>query len=127
MNISSSHVKILTFALVLFSAALPAAGQEVLVPCLKSGGQPDTNDKAPQASLNKTGPGLPKPDSRDIVHPSDTLELTFMLTPEFNQTVTVQSDGHITLRDIGDLLAAGHTFPELTESIKTAYSKILRD
>jgi polysaccharide export outer membrane protein len=41
--------------------------------------------------------------------------------------VTVQPDGYITLRNVGDLLAAGHTLPEFTESIKTAYSKILRD
>ena len=76
---------------------------------------------------SKTGPGLPKRNSRYRINPSDTLELTFKLTPEFNQTVTVQPDGHITLRDIGDLPAAGHTLPELTESIKTAYSKILHD
>jgi polysaccharide export outer membrane protein len=127
MNIWSSNLKILTFTLILFSAALPAAGQKILVPNLKSGEQPATSNNAPQATLNKTGLSLPKPDSRDTVHPSDTLELTFMLTPEFNQTVTVHPDGHITLRDIGNLLAAGHTLPELTESIKTAYSKILHD
>jgi len=127
MNIWSSNLKIITFTLVLFSATLPAAGQKILVPTLKGSAQHDTSNNAPRATLNKTDPGLPKPDSRYKVHPSDTLELTFMLTPEFNQTVTVQPDGHITLRDIGDLLAAGHTFPELTESIKTAYSKILHD
>jgi polysaccharide export outer membrane protein len=127
MNIRNSNLKILTFTLILFSAVLPAAGQKILVPSLMSGGQPDTIDKAPQATLNKTGPGLPKPDSRYTIHPGDTLEMTFMLTPEFNQTVTVQADGHIALRDIGELLAAGHTLPELTESIKTAYSKILHD
>ena len=41
--------------------------------------------------------------------------------------MTVQPDGFITLRAAGDLLAAGHTLPEVTESIKTAYSKILHD
>jgi polysaccharide export outer membrane protein len=50
-----------------------------------------------------------------------------MLTPEFNQTVTVQPDGYITLRNVGDLRQQGHTLPELTESIKMAYSKILHD
>lgn len=127
MNILSSNLKILTFTLVLLSAALPAAGQKILVPSLKSAAQSDSVDKTPKATPGKTGPDLLKPDSPDTVHPSDALELTFMLTPEFNQTVTVQPDGHITLRDIGDLLAAGHTLPELTESIKTAYSKILHD
>jgi polysaccharide export outer membrane protein len=50
-----------------------------------------------------------------------------MLTPDFNQTVTVQPDGYITLRYVGDISAAGQTLPELTASIKTAYSKILHD
>ncbi|MGH9679436.1 MAG: polysaccharide biosynthesis/export family protein, partial [Candidatus Acidiferrales bacterium] len=49
------------------------------------------------------------------------------MTPELNQTVTVQPDGRITLRDAGELPAAGQTFPELADSIKKAYSKILRD
>ena len=44
---------------------------------------------------------------------SDTLELSFMLTPEFNQTVTVQPDGYITLRDAGDVPAAGRTLTEI--------------
>jgi len=71
--------------------------------------------------------GLHKRVLRYSVHPSDTLELSFVLTPEFNQTVTVQPDGYITLRGVGDLSAAGQTLPELTESIKTAYSKIMQD
>jgi protein involved in polysaccharide export with SLBB domain len=64
---------------------------------------------------------------RYTIHPSDTLEMTFILTREFNQTVTVQLDAYITLRNVGDLLAARQTLPELTESIETAYSKIQHD
>src|SRR6202022_2135039 len=124
--IRSSTVKILAFTLVVFSGAHSAIGQGVPVASRINGGQPATIDKAPQATLDET-PGLHKRNLRYTIHPSDSLELTFMLTPEFNQTVTVQPDGYITLREVGDLQAAGRTLPELTESIKTAYSKILRD
>ena len=127
MNIWRLGLKILTFTLILFSAALPVAGQKNLVPGPISSGQPDTIDKAPQATLNETGPDLHKRNWRYRINPSDVLELTFLLTPEFNQTVTVQPDGYITLRAVGDLPAEGQTLPELTESIKTAYSKILQD
>ena len=92
-----------------------------------SSGQPDITSNAPQATSSEAGPGLHKRNWRYRINPSDTLELTFPLTPEFNQTVTVQPDGYITLRDVGDLQVAGQTLPELTESIKTAYSKILQD
>ena len=45
MNTWSSRLKILTFTLIMISAALPAAGQKILVPSLKSGGQSDTSTK----------------------------------------------------------------------------------
>ena len=32
---------------------------------------------------------------------SDVLQLNFALAPEFDQTVTVQPDGYITLKDVG--------------------------
>jgi len=56
----------------------------------------------------------------------DVLQLTFALTPEFNQTVTVQPDGFITLFAAGDLHVEGQTVPDVTESIRAAYTKTLR-
>jgi polysaccharide export outer membrane protein len=63
--------------------------------------------------------------------------LTFPLSPEFNQTggssatgqggVIVQPDGYVSLTGVGDVYVAGRTVPELTETIKAAYSKILHD
>lgn len=127
MNIRSSSLKTLTCALIVFSAAIPAAEQKILPPNLLSSGQPNTSNNGPQATGRDTGPGLHKRNWRYKINPNDTLELNFLLTPEFNQTVTVQPDGYITLRNVGDLQAAGSTLPELTESIKAAYSKILYD
>jgi protein involved in polysaccharide export with SLBB domain len=58
---------------------------------------------------------------------SDVLEINFPFTPELNQTVTVQPDGFVALRGVADLHVAGLTVPEVRESLKKAYSKILRD
>ncbi|MGA9966970.1 MAG: polysaccharide biosynthesis/export family protein [Terriglobales bacterium] len=57
----------------------------------------------------------------------DTFDINFDLSPEFNQTVTVQPDGYVTLRGIGDLHVADLTVPELTANLRTAYNKILND
>jgi len=66
--------------------------------------------------------------SRYKIGAGDSFEISFELTPEFNQTaVTVQPDGFITLRGIGDLKVDGQTVPELKETLKTAYGRILND
>lgn len=78
-------------------------------------------------SADETHPALQKRGWRYTVHPSDTIQLTFPLTPEFNQTVIVQPDGYISLLGVGDLLATGQTLPELTQSLHKAYGEILRE
>ncbi len=57
----------------------------------------------------------------------DVVEVNFPITPEFNQTLTVQPDGFIALRDVGDLHVEGQTVPELTETLQKAYKDILHD
>jgi polysaccharide biosynthesis/export protein len=59
--------------------------------------------------------------------PSDVIELVFPYVPEFNQVVTVQPDGYITLRGVGDIHAQARTIPELRQLLNEAYSPILRD
>jgi len=59
------------------------------------------------------------------IQQSDTLELTFAFAPEFNQTVTVQPDGFISLRMVGSLRAAELTVPAFTSQVETAYAGIL--
>jgi polysaccharide export outer membrane protein len=127
MKIWTLSPKILTCGLIVFSAAIPAAGQKLPAPNLMSRGQIDTSNQALTSTPGETNPGLHKRTWRYKINPNDTLELNFLLTPEFNQSVTVQPDGFITLRDVGDMPAAGKTLPELTDSIKAAYSKILHD
>lgn len=57
----------------------------------------------------------------------DSFDLSFELSPEFNQTVTVQPDGYVTLRGIGDVHVADETVPQLTATLRGAYQKILND
>jgi polysaccharide export outer membrane protein len=39
----------------------------------------------------------------------------------------VQPDGYVTLKGVGSIYIEGQTVPELTETVKTAYAKILHD
>ncbi len=57
----------------------------------------------------------------------DVINIHFTYTPEYDQTVTVQPDGYVILRDAGDLRAQGMTTPEVTKALEEAYKKILRD
>src|SRR2546429_6926048 len=51
------------------------------------------------------------------LEPGDVLEVQFRYSPEFNQTVTVQPDGYITLEIGGDLKVAGFTIQQTREDI----------
>jgi polysaccharide export outer membrane protein len=60
------------------------------------------------------------------IEAGDTFDLTFDLSPEFNQlAVAVQPDGFVTLRGVGDVKVAGQTVPQLTETVRQAYGNIL--
>ena len=62
-----------------------------------------------------------------MIRRGDSFDVEFAYTPELNQTVVVQPDGYISLREVGTISAAGQTVPELERTIVTAYSKILHD
>jgi len=57
----------------------------------------------------------------------DSFDVDMEFSPEFNQAVMVQPDGYITLKGVGSVHVEGETIPELTETIKSAYSKTLHD
>jgi polysaccharide export outer membrane protein len=82
--------------------------------------RPASDEEAKHPSLERRNP-------RYQLGNGDILELAFAFTPEFNQTVTIQPDGYIGLRGVGDIHVAGQTVPELTQSLRTAYGKILHD
>ena len=56
-------------------------------------------------------------EDRYRLQPGDVFEVQFRYSPEFNQTVTVQPDGYITLEIGGDLKVAGFTIEQTRATI----------
>jgi polysaccharide biosynthesis/export protein len=79
--------------------------------------------QAPMPSSNPVH--LQSRDQRYKLERGDVFDLDFALTPEFNQTVTVQPDGFISLRGAGDIKIIGQTIPQATASIRRAYATVL--
>lgn len=94
-----------------------ALGQEVVA----AAKQPDVNP------VSTTDKSFADRYPRYKLQPGDSFDVAFELSPEFNQTVTVQPDGFITLRGIGEVQVKGETVPELTATLRSSYSKILND
>lgn len=57
----------------------------------------------------------------------DVIELNFQLCPEFNQNVTVQPDGQISIRGVAPIHVEGESLTEATDSVVHAYASIMRD
>ena len=87
------------------------------------------NAAAPEATstANTATPQLQARDNRYHLAAGDTFEVEFELSPEFNQTVTIQPDGYVALKAVGDVKVADQTVPELTQTLRSAYGKILND
>jgi len=66
-------------------------------------------------------------EDRYRLQPGDVLEIQYRYSPEFNQTVTVQPDGYITLEVGGDLKVAGMTVDQLRQAILKKASTRLQD
>jgi|SRR5436190_3878124 len=66
-------------------------------------------------------------DDRYRLQPGDVLDVQFRYSPEFNQTVTVQPDGYITLDIGGDLKVAGFTVEQTRAAILRQASTRLQD
>lgn len=52
-----------------------------------------------------------------LVHLGDVIVLDYRLTPEFNQTVTVQPDGYVNLEVVGNVKAAGRTLAQIHDEV----------
>jgi polysaccharide export outer membrane protein len=79
---------------------------------------------------NADGVDHPQPAERNPryrINRSDVLVITFPLSPEFNQKVTVQPDGYITLQGAGSINILGLTVPQTVDAVKRAYSTTLHD
>lgn len=105
------------------NVAAPAANTSETSP------PPATSANAGAASTGSgNSPQLQQRDPRYRITASDTFDLTFPLSPEYNQLgVAVQPDGFVTLYGVGDVKVQGQTVPELTETVRNTYGKILHE
>jgi polysaccharide export outer membrane protein len=117
------------FSIMLFLTAMGRAGTQAQD--AKASGP-----VAPQQAARENGDGvgdrgqtpvLQHRNRRYQLHSADVLELSFPFTPEFNQSVTVQPDGYITLRGVDSIRVEGQTLPEVSNSLRSVYAKILHD
>jgi polysaccharide export outer membrane protein len=116
-----TKVGLMAGVLLFFALPLLSAQENDLAASTKPAGATAADSAQP------TIPQLQARDSRYHLASSDTFEVNFELSPEFNQTVTVQPDGYVALKAVGDVKVAGQTVPELTQTLRTAYGKILND
>lgn len=61
------------------------------------------------------------------LRPSDVVDISFTVAPEFNQTLTVQPDGYVTLKDAGFVYAQGLDLESFRLAVQKAYSGYLHD
>lgn len=89
---------------------------------------PDTRPEAAvaQDSAAQTAPPLIQRE-RYHIHEGDQVLVEFTYTPEFNQAVTVQPDGFVTLRVGGDVKFAGHTLDEVKGMVEQSASVRLKN
>ena len=90
---------------------------------------PDTPSVFASVSAKQDGThsGFADRNPRYTLQAGDIFDLVFEFSPEFTQTVTVQPDGFVTLKGIGETKVAGLTTPEIIALVKSAYSGILKN
>ena len=124
---SSKFVRLLMTGLLIMLLASALAGQNSAqqvadnrISTLSNGDDGIPREQADRPVLHSRG-------GRYLLRPGDVLQLSFPLTPDFNQIVTVQPDGFVTLRILGDLAVGGRSLAQVTDQLRTAYGKFLRN
>jgi polysaccharide export outer membrane protein len=84
----------------------------LLVASLSFGVQAQTPTAAQRPRLTAFGS-----QDRYLLHPGDVLDIEYRYTPEFNQTVSVQPDGYISLQIGGDLKVSGRSLEQVRNLI----------
>jgi polysaccharide biosynthesis/export protein len=122
------------------SATVPATAGPSATPVPATGGTV-TPARAPASAPDAAGstsadtpadnqaaaPLLERRNPRYRIEIGDVVGLDFPFTPEYDENVTVQPDGFISLITLGDMHVEGMTLPELTKVLRQAYSKLLHD
>jgi polysaccharide export outer membrane protein len=88
---------------------------------------PTVTPVADTASVNTSAApaGFQQRHPRYLLRAGDVFDVNFEYSPEFNQTVNVQPDGFITLREAGDIYVQGLTLEQLNQAIRTGYKDVL--
>jgi protein involved in polysaccharide export with SLBB domain len=92
-----------------------------------------TSRGAAEATKSGIADGASSPDEMGNRRPpyrirkSDVIEIKFNFAYEFDQTLSVQPDGFIALRDTDELYAEGLTVAELRGAVRQAYLTTLHD
>jgi polysaccharide export outer membrane protein len=106
----------------MMTLAVAASGQDASAPAKLA----DVSSPAPAVSAS-SAPTLQQRNPRYQLRRGDSFDVEMAFSPEFNQTVEVQPDGYVTLKQVGSVFVEGQTIPELTGTLQVAYSKILHD
>lgn len=118
-----------------------AIGVGLTLPLLAQGGQPQQRPSPQQASpagpLQPQAPSATGEDAegewthwtsgRYRITPGDVIEVRFQFVPELDQTLVVQPDGYVTLREAGDLRVQGRTIPQFRDELREAYESLVRE
>src|SRR3954453_7294474 len=122
-SVAPGRSKMLMAKAVLALASFPGLGQEVLASSQHA--IVNTTEANPTEEGRIGAPQFQARHPRYQIASGDGLEILFSPTAEYNQTVSVQPDGYITLREVGDVYVSGKTIAETRETVSAAYSKIL--
>jgi polysaccharide export outer membrane protein len=79
------------------------------------------------AAMFAQTPTFSEREPRYQIQPSDTMEIHYRYSPEFDQTATVQPDGFVDLRLVGELKVQGLTVDQAKSAIVEKASQRLKD
>jgi polysaccharide biosynthesis/export protein len=118
-------IKAFGLAILLTVAPLSLFGQQSSTASALAG--PVAASTAGTAHADDDRPELQQRNPRYRVMRDDVLNISFPISPELNQTVTIQPDGYITLLNVGSVYVQGMTVSEVTDAIVKSYAKTLHD
>jgi polysaccharide export outer membrane protein len=118
-----NRVNMIALVAVLALAAQSGTAQNATAAVVSADPAPTSSAKAGDSAPDSFRDRYP----RYKIRSGDAFDISFELSPEFNQSVSVQPDGYVTLRGVGDVHVADQTVPQLTATLRTAYEKILHD
>jgi len=153
MNVFTRHVVLEAVGMLILQLAVVASAQEtVRSPASAPGSDasPTAKPAAAESSRSQDRPGAGGSINGAITQPgkaggmgdpafggerhplyrlskSDTVDVNFTFSPDFNQTLIVQPDGFVALKGAGTLLAEGLTIPQMQQAVAYAYRGSLHE